>query len=741
MISVTEGQNFVINISNYSSTQYGYALDFSMSTAQIYDDVPPEIEEIFSDEVSGCSTNELRFTFDEKVLCDRVTPSSFGIIGPGGPYYVTDVYGVTCDVGGSWENEFTLFIDPPFASNGDYTFELTTSFPGIVDACDNPAASASIPFTLDLGAPTLNSLGLDIVAATCGMDNGSITGLTATGQTALSYVWKNSHGTIVGNSIDLLNVPSEIYTLEVHDLQDCITPGGPWEVEEFGAPEIDDENVSITSSNYGASNGAISGIEVNSQFNIEEYIWTNENDDIVGTDLDLSGVPSGYYDLEVIDENTCPAISGPYFVGEIGGPLSSNPSASPNVICYGESVTLSPGAGGGSGSYDYLWTSDPVGFTSSLENPVVNPEETITYYLSVFDGFIYADGQVTVTVIPLPIPDAGTDQSIPHGIYTFLEGTASNGSGEYQYYWTPVDKLEDAATANPQTTNLYETTPFHLIVEDIQTGCVAFEPDEVIVEVTGGFLTTNPSSFPDSVFCIGETFSLHANGGGGSGEYTYTWSSEPAMTLPTDASFDLTLTEPGTYYFYCLINDGYNEDYGYVEVRVDPAPVIDLGPLVQHYCLFDTITLSAGNPGSEYLWSNGATSQQITVGTTGLAPIELEYSVMVINAEGCNAEESVTVIFSYDPCVGIDEMDHNVELRVFPNPTSGIVNIEIGGATSTIDLHVLNAMGNMMENHRYSPSGDEAIKEIIDLSKYAKGIYFLKLEGNQIHYSVKVVVQ
>ena len=740
MIPVTEGQNFVINISNYSSTQYGYTLDFSMSTAQVYDDVPPEIEEIYADEVQGCSTNELGFLWDETVRCDRVTPSSFGISGPGGPYTVIDVFGEACSVGGTWEKEFILYVDPPFASNGDYLFHVYSSFPGIVDACNNPAQDTSIPFTLDLGAPILNSLGLEITPATCGMDNGSITGLSATGQTALSYVWKNSQGTVAGNTIDLLNAPAEVYTLEVHDLMDCITYGGPWEIDEFGAPEIDDANISINSANYGASNGSITGIEIVSSFTITDYIWTDDQGVVVGNDLDLIDVSSGYYDFEVIDENTCSAVAGPYFVGEIGGPLSTVPSASPSVICYGDAVTLSPGAGGGSGAYVYSWTSTPVGFTSSLENPVVIPDETTTYHLQLFDGYIYAYGDVTVTVLPLPLPYAGEDQNIPHGIYTFLDGSASNGSGEYLYSWTPVEKLEDAAVANPQTKNLYETTPFYLTVEDAQTGCVAFEPDQVVVEVTGGFLSTNPSSFPDSVFCIGEDFWLHANAGGGSGEYTYHWTSEPVMTLPSEPSFSLTLYNPGTYFFYVLINDGYNEAFGYVEVTVEPAPVIDLGPPVQIFCPFDTVELNAGNPGSEYLWSNGATTQSITVGTTGLANDEQEFSVMVINQEGCEAEANVSIIFDFDACVGIGENGEEIKLLIYPNPSTGNVNIMIEGLYEPINVHVLNAIGNSIDNRLFVPQVNGVVKEVLNLSNQPKGIYFIRLEGTGIHHSEKVIL-
>jgi len=179
MIPVVEGENYVINISNYSSSQSGYALDFSMSTAQIYDDVSPKIEEILDEDVHGCSTNSITFLWDENVLCERVEPSYFGVSGPGGPYTVTDVQGIACGLGGTWEKEFVLTVDPPFASNGDYILHVYTLFPGIVDACNNPAESTETPFTLDLGAPDLDVSSLLVSPSTCGMENGAITGLSA----------------------------------------------------------------------------------------------------------------------------------------------------------------------------------------------------------------------------------------------------------------------------------------------------------------------------------------------------------------------------------------------------------------------------------------------------------------------------------------------------------------------------------------------------------------------------------
>ncbi|NQT78245.1 MAG: T9SS type A sorting domain-containing protein [Bacteroidetes bacterium] len=731
-IPVVAGQTFVLYISDWTQSPTGYSLDFSPSTAVIFDDVPPYIFSVDAGAVSGCDETEIGIMFSENVTCSGVSPYLFSIEGPGGPYQVTEVFGSACSVGGEWEKEFMLSVDHPFSSNGTYTLYMATGFPGVQDACNNIALADTLSFILDLGAPLIDEAGLQISEATCGMDNGSITGLIASGQTSLSYVWKNSQGAIVGNLLDLVNVPAESYSLEVYDLNDCITYAGPYDIPDVGAPEIDETNMIITSSNYGASNGSITGIIVNASAIIDEYIWRDDQGGIAGSNLDLTGVSTGYYDLTVIDENTCEVNAGPWFVGEIGGPLTVNPSANPDVICRGEYITLSPGAAGGSGIYEYLWTSTPAGFSSTLENPVVSPLENTTYHLKLSDGYLIdSTAYVDVTVHQLPIPDAGLDQNIPHGTSTVLHGTASIGSGDYFYAWTPVEKLEDATLSDPTTKNLYATTPFFLEVTDEQTGCSSEGPDEVIVNITGGILSVHPSSFPDSVFCLGESFWLHANAGGGSGSYTYLWTSEPVMNLPATSSFEITLTEAGTYFFYVKINDGYNDAFGYVEVRVDPAPQIDLGPPLQIVCPFDTIVLNAGNPGSEYLWSNGATTQSITVGTTGLGNEEQEFSVMVINQEGCEAETSVLIVFDYDACVGITEHLPETNVKVFPNPTSGNIVVEVYDVSSPLNMCVYNMLGEIKMHSMLLPGPDGSLREEFDLSALARGVYIIKFYNNK----------
>jgi hypothetical protein len=112
-----------------------------------------------------------------------------------------------------------------------------------------------------------------------------------------------------------------------------------------------------------------------------------------------------------------------------GGALGVATEASPGTICLGETVQLNAIPTGGSGGYTYSWTSTPAGFVSDAKEPSVTPQATTTYHVSVSDGFNSVNSSVIVTVKPMPVADAGINQTINVGTSTQLNGSASGGSG------------------------------------------------------------------------------------------------------------------------------------------------------------------------------------------------------------------------------------------------------------------------------------------------------------------------
>ncbi len=118
-----------------------------------------------------------------------------------------------------------------------------------------------------------------------------------------------------------------------------------------------------------------------------------------------------------------------------------------------------------------------------------------------------------------------------------------------------------------------------------------------------------------------------------------TGASTQSIAVSTSGNYSVVVTDANG----CSATDDVN-------VTVHPNPTVDLG-MDQQTCAGGSITLDAGNTGSTYLWSNGSTSQSITVSTSG------NYSVVVTDANGCSATDDVNVTVHPNPTVdlGMDQ--------------------------------------------------------------------------------------
>ncbi|MDR7372974.1 T9SS sorting signal type C domain-containing protein, partial [Flavobacterium aquidurense] len=135
---------------------------------------------------------------------------------------------------------------------------------------------------------------------------------------------------------------------------------------------------------------------------------------------------------------------------------------------------------------------------------------------------------------------------------------------------------------------------------------------------------------------------------------TYTWTAPTVVTglsggvAGSGASITGTLTNStnaalSTTYSVTPITGGCTGTAFNLTVTVNPTPTTPTisagGPLT--FCAGDSVTLTSST-GTTYLWSNGATTQSITVSTSGI------YSVQITNAAGCQSAASVgTTVNSY----------------------------------------------------------------------------------------------
>jgi gliding motility-associated-like protein len=88
-------------------------------------------------------------------------------------------------------------------------------------ACTSFASQVDITFN---PLPVADSSNVVVTGATCGNATGSITGVTmVSGQNPFTYLWQDSLGNNVGDSLNLTNVGPGVYTLTITDGNGCVT--------------------------------------------------------------------------------------------------------------------------------------------------------------------------------------------------------------------------------------------------------------------------------------------------------------------------------------------------------------------------------------------------------------------------------------------------------------------------------------------------------------------------------------
>lgn len=133
-----------------------------------------------------------------------------------------------------------------------------------------------------------------------------------------------------------------------------------------------------------------------------------------------------------------------------------------SAICDGGSASLTA-----SGGVQYLWS--PGGMTTATIN--INPNVTTPYTVTVTDGNgCVAQDVASVIVNPLPVPDAGIDQSICFGDNTTL--TATGGA---TYDWTPGNLSGASVSITPNITTTYS------VLVTTAAGCQATDAVTVAV--------------------------------------------------------------------------------------------------------------------------------------------------------------------------------------------------------------------------------------------------------------------
>jgi hypothetical protein len=314
-------------------------------------------------------------------------------------------------------------------------------------------------------------------------------------------------------------------------------------------------------------------------------------------------------------------------------------------------------------------------------------------------------GSATVIINSNPVANSGSNISIPNGSFTVLNGSATGGTGNYNYNWSPSNMVVNANIPDPQTVNLSASQVYTLLVTDAITGCTS--TSLVSVFVTGSpFSVITSTSLPTPDICLGNSTQLICTPTGGTGNYTYSWVSSP--TGFTSSTQNPIVSPTSTTTYTVTVSDGFNNATSSVMVTVYSLPIANAGSNVS-ICNGTSTTLNASG-GTSYSWSPGTGLSS----TTGANPVSspttsTTYIVTVTNNNGCTATADVNVsVFSQVPanagpaqtiCDGQEAFLNSSGGVVFNwSPSTGLSSITISNPvatpTSTTTYTVVTTDGN-----------------------------------------------
>lgn len=125
-LQVSEGHVFALVVMNFSATLNGYTLDFSNSTASIFDNEAPQI----LDYEVNCEHTSVTFTLSESLPNTGFTTSNISVFSNGEPVALTAVN----TSGSTYIHEFTITSNAMSSVSGPVTLQFNTP---ATDVCGN----------------------------------------------------------------------------------------------------------------------------------------------------------------------------------------------------------------------------------------------------------------------------------------------------------------------------------------------------------------------------------------------------------------------------------------------------------------------------------------------------------------------------------------------------------------------------------------------------------------------------
>ena len=175
--------------------------------------------------------------------------------------------------------------------------------------------------------------------------------------------------------------------------------------------------------------------------------------------------------------------------------------------------------------------------------------------------------------------------------------------------------------------------------------------DYVIYINPGSSIPTAAFSANKTTVCVGEAVTFNDASTNTPTGWSWNFTGGNPSTS-TNQNQSVVYNTPGTYSVTLTATNasGSDDEVKNAYITVVANPTVALGNDTS-FCSGNSVTLDAGNPGSSYSWSSGATSQMISASATGT------YHVTVTNGSGCVGRDTINVTVHSLPSVSVNSAE------------------------------------------------------------------------------------
>ena len=606
------------------------------------------------------NSEELQVTFDN--------PADLSCLLQSIPFSV-NLSSSSTNVSYSWttpSGSTTVFMNDntiDLTEAGNYELEVTNLDNGCTYNTTIPVVANITAPIADAGATTV--IGCDGNAVILNGNNSS-TGPNYT------YQWTTTDGSIVSNDASLNPEIDQVgnYILIVTDTSNgCTAMSVTTVTEDITTPDPSlsaDGSIDCFTNNVNVTAQDLANLNVS-------YIWTTQNGTIVsGSNTNQIVVSTaGTYQVEMTNQsNACSSIES-ITVSENSNLPTASAGPSVEINCFNSTVVLDGSASSVGNNFTYQWSGNGIVSGADGLNPTV--DQSGAYVLVVADSSNGCTASSVVEVllnVTAPIADAGTGGFLGCNTNSvILDASTSSAGNEYSYAWSGPGIIAGGTTLNPEVN---QAGTYILTVTNTSNGC----SESAMVEV--GQNVELPIADPGQnnlIPCDQTSLLLGEGNTSGGAQFTYLWTTSDGSILTNP---EAVLVEVGSAGSYTLVVSNTTNGCSSTEtITVEALAELETEIAQTNQILCNgnaeaaiSLNVLNGSGSYTYQWSNGVT----TMINSGLAAGT--YSVMVMDASGCSATQSIT----------ISEPEALSENGGFTNETifegnNGTINLNVFGGT------------------------------------------------------------